>query len=941
MSSNKRARVEQVAGQPDVQGGGVVGGVGAAESALEFAVAVPASVADVDPGSMTPEETAQYKKLQWVWCHDCAGGSICKNGWGHKNKMDHNVCSLKDAGKVDDAVREFLFVKRGGRRAQVALTAQKQRAEAGRTRSSIVVPDVYKLDFGQHKGVTLASLFSSEKDGVKDYIPWLFASSHPEKLNAKMVALTVALRAEGYWERTMSRATEMRPRLQREAFDREAEVLAQVAAGQEVRRDEVQLRTWTADKFRSFEQEGAGAAPAVGIINPAMAEYRPPRREHRSIATVENKHCRFCGEVGHMQNGCPLAQRQLEMQNEGLLPTPRAQDLDGVEKKLAQLVAHLKYTWREQRTSQYEERRPRAQESQCVSGHQLCRMSAQHMCEFSLQCELIDGPGHSVCQNPKCDEYFERWGKEWQSGAVNLGPIRARTDVFEVTKHTAWQRCPKCRRAHTVHAGNPLYSLRDRLEEANYAWWMFINAASLTLTALHMGRKEDLVRRYFHQAATICAHDAENRQARIVFGHRYPYTTVIESDETRIGKFKVTIDGIQYHYHLVLLVIEARGDPSSLWLLLVGRTRSAEKSRVPPLKHYIWRMVARTLFDDESYIVNLTDGALVYRQKLVGIVDQQWCNHQNKEWTKSVEVPYNLETGEMRQTFASTNFLDGEHRKLKEQVPRGIRVDTMDGVRLKMKYFRAAQWRKITRGEDKWQAFCEAAHSWRSTQAQAGNVDVTGAPEFPEDEPGEEDELDAVEDDATIEEAGLQPVPFGFEVTGERDLLMRERRVREALKAERAHTAQVARPPIWVGAETDSDGSETSELEVSDLQLGTPLVSELDDAQAYDEDAPLRMVSEEAWADRYFEKQEGAACGKHALNNLCGGPQFVDDDMVVACSQVLAETGEEENDHRSGHGWYSHSVLARVVQNFVPPAMRLLTGPFQNACNPGRSGVKK
>ena len=267
---------------------------------------------------------------------------------------------------------------------------------------------MYTLDFGQYKGATIASMYASSQAEIADYIPWLLASSNPEKLTPKVVALRAALQAEGYWERTLSRASEMRPRLRREAYEKEADVLAQVAAGQEVRRDQVQLRELTAEKFRLLEREETGGAPTFGAINPAIAEYRPPRREHRSIATVENKHCRFCGEIGHMQNGCPLARRQLAMQDEGLLPVPRAQDLEGVEKKLAQLVAHLKYTWIEQRTSQYEERRPRAQESQCVSGHQLCRMSARDMCEFSLQCELLDGLEEGVCQNPKCEDHFEK-----------------------------------------------------------------------------------------------------------------------------------------------------------------------------------------------------------------------------------------------------------------------------------------------------------------------------------------------------------------------------------------------------------------------------------------------------------------------------------------------------------------------------------------------------
>ena len=63
-----------------------------------------------------------------------------------------------------------------------------------------------------------------------------------------------------------------------------------------------------------------------------------------------------------------------------------------------------------------------------------------------------------------------------------------------------------------MHLGNSLYSKREHIEEATYSFWMFVQGASLTLTALHMGRKEDLVRRYFHLAAQVCAKDAEFRQ---------------------------------------------------------------------------------------------------------------------------------------------------------------------------------------------------------------------------------------------------------------------------------------------------------------------------------------------------------------------------------------------------------------------------------------------
>ena len=78
---------------------------------------------------------------------------------------------------------------------------------------------------------------------------------------------------------------------------------------------------------------------------------------------------------------------------------------------------------------------------------------------------------------------------------------------------------------------------------------------------------------------------------------------------------------------------------------------------------------------------------------------------------------------------------------------------------------------------------------------------------------------------------------------------------------------------------------------------------------------------------RYFERQGGAVCGLHALSNIFGGPQFLADNMVVACNQVLAEVvSDDVEEHVKRGGRYSHSVLARVLQNTVPPSVRLLAG---------------
>ena len=265
---------------------------------------------------------------------------------------------------------------------------------------------------------------------------------------------------------------------------------------------------------------------------------------------------------------------------------------------MAELVAHLKYMWVEQRSDAYDARKPRAQEKATVSGHQLVRMDARSMCEYALSANLLDDNFGSACRNPRCAEYAKRWGVH--GGAPGQGKLVARGDVFAVKRATVWRKCTTCRCRHSVQHNHPLYGPRDQIEESVYCHWMFVQGSSATLCALHMGRSEDLVRRYFQQAACICSHDAEYRQARIVFGKRFPLTTIVEYDECRFGKFKVAIDGVLHYYHFVVIGVAQRGDPSKIWLLSLGLTRSAQKGRVPPLKWYLWRMIANTIFDEET-----------------------------------------------------------------------------------------------------------------------------------------------------------------------------------------------------------------------------------------------------------------------------------------------------------------------------------------------------
>merc|ERR1719453_1357884 len=75
----------------------------------------------------------------------------------------------------------------------------------------------------------------------------------------------------------------------------------------------------------------------------------------------------------------------------------------------------------------------------------------------------------------------------------------------------------------------------------------------------------------------------------------------------------------------------------------------------------------------------------------------------------------------------------------------------------------------------------------------------------------------------------------------------------------------------------------------------------------------------------FFQKQEHARCGLHALNNCVGSNEFTHEDMKNACQHFVAEVraqhrpGEDEEDleredrNMKPSGWYSSEVMAHAL----------------------------
>ena len=190
-------------------------------------------------------------------------------------------------------------------------------------------------------------MFASEDEKVKDYIPWLFACAPKGGLQDHIARLKMALEQQGWFEHTLQRASAMRPTIHLRHIEKNNEVSEQVAAGQFVHPHIVKMHQLQVAVDADRRDGNVSASTGGTQILPHAV---PPKREHRSTSSSQNTHCAYCGEIGHRMKRCPKVVQALHDQETGVTVMTAAAELTGKEKQLAELVAHLKYTWTEQRT---------------------------------------------------------------------------------------------------------------------------------------------------------------------------------------------------------------------------------------------------------------------------------------------------------------------------------------------------------------------------------------------------------------------------------------------------------------------------------------------------------------------------------------------------------------------------------------------------------------
>lgn len=658
----------------------------------------------------TEEEKEGLKKVlrRYKWCTVCSGGCINSEGYSHRNKRGHAMRALKDHEK-EQLTQEWLYKQRGGEQAREAVVRsnrvqQLQQEQQPQSQASPAVPEKrYTLHIGIHKrkGWTVRDAY--EKD--PHWLAWAMVST----LHVQYPIIEKELRREGLWEQAQALAREKRGMMTEEAKRKRAEVEDKLARGDKVPKDVVKQRRLAAEVLEVDKTDHAEAGKL-----PHAQKRKGKKRRHVSCATKFNQHCAICGKLGHKSPTCPEAVKAAEDSTRGMVPVNAHQK--GKEKALAKVVAHLKYVPPEMRTEQYEERpSKKSRTKKCLSFLDLSRMHGNEQFHHCFDQGLLQDLRGLPCPSSRCAERMQGYSIEPVLGALYC---RSSRDSEGKWQCAAFYRCQKCKVRVSWTHGNPMYGIRDNLDISLLCFWNFAHGVSLTTTVLQVGRSEDLVRRYYHTARSICALDAIAREKQVLHGGRFPFTTLVEVDESRFGHWKEKNGEEEVHMHWVWQGVVTRGDMTSLVIWEYGVTKSTGHGPIPPATHDKWKTKCDELFNKDSHVVLFSDGAACYEEEHEGIVEHHAVIHSNHEYTRPEMVTVNVETGQKKSLLVGTQLLDCCWGRLKDDVPPGLAVNTEAGRATKTEYIRAAQWRIIIGTENPWEAFCAAARKWQGGRAR-------------------------------------------------------------------------------------------------------------------------------------------------------------------------------------------------------------------------------
>ena len=405
-------------------------------------------------------------------------------------------------------------------------------------------------------------------------------------------------------------------------------------------------------------------------------------------------------------------------------------------KKVAKLVARLKYTGPKLRGQGYDTRAKaqcRVHQRRCFLDMARCTPMASvlNMKGDGLLCELLGMP----CVFEDCVK--DQLQRQTYSESRTLGHLSGdskREGPGDVKREAVCHRCERCRTRYTVDAGSKLFASPGHgsasASMANLAFYNCAIGVSLTHTCLQLNIDSGVVGSFYRTARRILAQDAVDQQNRLVFGHNGSATVDVEMDEVSFNHYSevLEVDGVCWrrHYYYAWVGVLQRGDMPKLWMTSLGLTHAdGDKAPPPPLSDEHRDEVLAACITPGANVCMHTDMARTYvaasKGSLpAGIASWDLVNHSEHEYTRSTRLIADVVTGVMRDGICGTQTVDSTWKHMRRDLPDHCSVKTKESLQLFEEHIRAAQWRRMQSGHDLYAAFCRAAQ--QHGQQQIGEV---------------------------------------------------------------------------------------------------------------------------------------------------------------------------------------------------------------------------
>ncbi len=430
----------------------------------------------------------------------------------------------------------------------------------------------------------------------------------------------------------------------------------------------------------------------------------------------------------------------------------------------------------------------------------------------------------------------------------------------------------------------------------------------MAVTVRQLDLSEGLVQAYYKRARMVMAAEAHRLQKEIRWGTGTSQTVEVEMDATVVCKWREEVDGELVYYYYCYIGMRQRGSTEHFALMPLGVSKSVGEGRVNPESSEAYhRFCQEVLGANKHNLLSMTDGAGSYRCRCskctLAFEEHHYVNHSRKpnpEFSRPIDaVVADVSTGSQRPSMAGTMTIDKEWDLLKGFLPNNLTARNAADMERTDEHVRAQQFRRMVSNGDRWNRFLEAAGRWSAGQDCKVALKLS---------------------------MGNLAVAVGR--TLQAKTLERRQDVVQPLACEQDESYAAIQQPDEFVQEEHAAAIQQRISPLSDLQ----------------------MQSATKYGTRYFESQAaGSHCGLHALNNLCGGPQFSTHELANACGLVIDELGaeadwcEDRSLHELPNGWYSHSVLAKAFDLVSPPTWKMVLSvagarDWDKFSNPGVAG---